>query len=153
MYDFIGRMICVCTLPFLFLAQFSSLFNPAEYESEISVATPTGTDLFTAYFVIDSNTSFTHLRFQLVNTILEGEPLHDGNFRINGSRPPLLLPRQSDMIYPLIVSTDRMFNSREISNNITFSLVGSVITQSYRDMLISAANVTLHHTNGKTLCS
>ena len=138
-------MVQHCNINCLLSLVLTSSFDPAEYESAISVTTPIGANLFTAIFVINSNITVSYLAFDLVDGVWVGEALNNGNFLINGTVPPLIISPPFETIYWLIISTGRKFDAIEIRENIAFNLF-SYVRATNGDYVTSFANVILYGT-------
>ena len=113
------------------------------YESGVSVNTPNGTDLFTAFFTINSSVTIGYLSFDIVDSMMMGEYYSNGYFLINGTIPPVVLSAPFESMYQLTISTGREFDAVELMDNITFNLFSFVNTTN-GDIFMAIASAVLY---------
>ena len=127
-----------------------TMFNPEQYEHEVEVNLTSQTDLFSAFFIIDSNASIAYLSFDIVDNMMAGEAESVGDFLINGTSPPVVISPPFESMYQLTLSTGRDFDVMELREDIKFNLFGFVNTTD-GDVVASLANVTLYKRGNHTI--
>ena len=55
--------------------QFTATFDQEEYQSVININSPSGTDLFAAFLIINSSVTISHLSFDIVDIMVVGESM------------------------------------------------------------------------------
>ena len=126
------------------------MFDEDEYQSLIQVIAPTGTELFTAFFIINSSVTIGYLSFDIVDNMMVGESVSGSDFLINGTTPPVAISPPFESMYQLTISTGRVIDAVELMDNITFNLI-SYLNTTNGDTLISLANVTLYGKGNKSM--
>ena len=121
------------------------MFDLEEYEPRVSVSAPIGTDLFTAFFIINSSVTIGYLSFDIVDNMMVGESVSGSDFLINGTTPPVVISPPFESMYQLTISTGRVIDAVKLMDNITFNL-HSFVNTTNGDIAMALASVVLHVT-------
>ena len=115
-----------------------------EYEFNISIYSPNGTVVFEALFTINPNVTVGFLSFDIIMMDeIVGESNIDGDFLINGTRPPLVIQQTLfQSMYLLTITTGNVLDTNDLMD-ITFNLFAYINT-SIDVVRMPMSNVTLH---------
>ena len=130
--------------PFL-VPSFIAQFNKTEYEFDINIYSPNGTVVFEALFIINRNVTVEFLSFDIIMMDeMVRESSNDGDFLINGTRPPLVIIQQTPFqsMYLLTITTGNVLDTNDLMD-ITFTLF-AFINISIGEVRMPMSNVRLH---------
>ena len=113
----------------------NSHFDSAQYQSSVKHCTPIGTIVLEASAIIDASDTINYVEFGIVNG-----SINTGDFLINGTVPPVILPPPFRSSYLLLIVTGNQVDAIN-RTNITFDLYSMINTTS--GMAMPRATVVL----------